>query len=72
MKDKNGMSFEIGAALQSTQSIGDAGIIICIDIKGDVATFTTRDRFGKDDFKFDQSLINSSEWELVNSEDSNK
>jgi len=64
MKDKNGTPFEVGAALQSTQSVGEAGIINCIAIHGDTATFT-RDRFGEKDFKIDQNSLNLSQWVVI-------
>ena len=64
MMDKNGTPFEVGAALQSTQSVGEAGIINCIAIHGNTATFT-RDRFGEDDFKINQDSLNSSEWVVL-------
>ena len=61
MKDKNGTQFKVGACLQSTQSIGDAGLISCIAINGDTATFT-RDRFGEEPFKINQNSMNTSKW----------
>ena len=61
MTDKNGTQFEVGSALQSTQSVGDAGIISCIAIHGKTATFS-RDRMSDNDFKINQDSLNSSEW----------
>ena len=61
MKDKNGTPFDVGDALQSMQSVGDAGIVTCIAIHGKTATFS-RGMMNEEDFKLDQNSMNSSEW----------
>ena len=65
MRDRNGVFFEVGAELQSTQSKGDAGIVKCVDINNIYCTlqFSTP-TLPLEDFRINQPSLDTSLWEV--------
>ena len=69
MTDKNGNQVAVGCEQQSSESINDAGIIECIKIEGNVATFRKK-RFTslpmETTFVLAQQSLTNSKWIVLN------